>query len=159
LEESSPRARKFGPIGANYLQRHGVDSDGKWKPEERMNYRNEQSRVVLGLGESKLATQLADELRQLGWDVRTAETGEEARREAVRESAHAVVVPFQSHDQLGTAKVVSAVPGESSVVLVSPSASVQAVRFASLIGVAMAAESGGVAGIVSAVEGVMLIKA
>lgn len=121
-----------------------------------MNYRTEQNRVVLGLGESKLATQLADELRQLGWDVRTAESGEAARQEAVRAPACAVVVPYDTHDQLDTAKVVNAVPEESAVVLVTPRACDRAMRFASLIGVAMAAESAGVAGIVSAVEGALL---
>jgi hypothetical protein len=118
--------------------------------------RNERVRVVLGLGESKLATQLADELRLMGWDVRTAESGEAARQEAVRAPACAVVVPFDSHDELGTAKVVSAVPEESAVVLISPRVCDQAVRFASLIGAAMAVESAGVAGIVSAVHGAVL---
>ncbi len=118
--------------------------------------RMEPGRVVLGLGESKLATQLADELRQLGWHVRTAESGEAARQEAVRAPACAVVVPFDTHDQLDTAKVVSAVPGDSAVVLVSPRVCDRSSRFASHLGVAIAAESAGVAGIVSAVEGAML---
>lgn len=116
----------------------------------------EQGRVVLGLGGSKLATQVADELRLLGWEVRSADSGEAARQEAVRSPACAVVVPYDSHDQLGTAKVVSAVPEDSTVVLVAPSICDQAVRFASLIGAAMAVESAGVAGIVSAVHGAVL---
>jgi hypothetical protein len=118
--------------------------------------RSDQGRVVLGLGGSKLATQVADELRLLGWDVRTAKSGEAARQEAVRAPACAVVVPYESNDQLGTAKVVSTVPQESAVVLVSPRLCDQAMRFASLIGAAMAVESAGAAGIVSAVHGAVL---
>lgn len=118
-----------------------------------------RSRIVLGLGSTNFATEVADEFRLKGWDVQTAEDGEEARRTAVRDSAHAVVVPFEPQDELSTAKVVSAVPEDSSVVLISPRANLQATRFATLIGVAMAVESAGVAGIVSAVEGAMLLKA
>lgn len=123
-----------------------------------MNSRK-RSRIVLGLGSSKFASKVADEFRSKGWDVQTAEDGEDARRAAVRESANAVVVPFEPLDELATAKVISAVPTDSSVVLISSRDDQQAIRFASLIGVAMAVESAGVAGIVSAVEGAMLLKA
>lgn len=118
-----------------------------------------RSRIVLGLGTSKFASKVADEFRSKGWDVQTAVDGEEARRTAVRDSAHAVVVPFEPLDELSTAKVISSVPPDSSVVMISPLANLQATRFALLIGVAMAVESAGVAGIVSAVEGAMLLKA
>lgn len=117
-----------------------------------------RSRVVLGIGRSKLAAKLAEEFRSKGWDVQTTMDGEEARRVAVRESAQAVVVPFEQQDELTTAKVVQSVPDEAKVVLVTPNVNERAIRFASLIGVPLAVESLGVAGIVSAVEVAVLLK-
>lgn len=116
-------------------------------------------RIVLGLGFSKLSIKLANELRKMGWDVQTTNDGEGARRIAVRETADALVMPYNPHDQLSVAKVVQSTPEVASVVLITPKSDQQAVRFARFMGVALASENDELSEIMTAVESAITVKA
>jgi hypothetical protein len=109
-------------------------------------------RVVIGLGESPFATKAAAQLRALGWEVTTAASGEEARRLAVRGKAHALVLGLCG-DLLATAKVVTALPKRTKVVLVGPTADPGQEQASTFLGAAFVAESDGVGGLVEAVRG------
>ncbi len=116
-------------------------------------------RVVMGLGSTKLSNKLANELRKMGWEVRTTSDGEGARKLAVRETADAIILPYSSDDQLNVAKVVQSTPEDASVVLITPNSDQQAVRFARFMGVALADESAAISEIMSAVESAIIVKA
>ena len=116
-----------------------------------------RSRIVLGLGTTPFARTVAEKFHAMGWEVSTSNSSEEARRNVVRDGATAVVLPFSSQDRLSTAKIITSVPGESQVILVSPREDRIAIRFASMLGAKIAAETSGVAGIVSAAVNAKLL--
>jgi CheY-like chemotaxis protein len=87
---------------------------------------------------------LAAHLRDLGWDVHTADDGAEARRLALRKKPYAVLLSADAEGESGyltCAKLRHSLP-RVKVVLVGPEQTTEAERFAGFVGAAFAAEAG-----------------
>lgn len=106
-------------------------------------------RLVLGLGASPLATAAAVAFRADGWEVAIVTGGEDARRLAVRGRAH-VLVLAAGGNLLETAKLVTALPKRTKVVLVGPDA--ELATASGYLGAAFVVEAGGVAALADAVR-------
>jgi hypothetical protein len=101
-----------------------------------------QFRIVLGLGHTLFAANLADKLRMSDHDVRLTAVPEMARRLAVRQRAHVLILPYLAHDPLLTAKIASATPRTVRVILVAESH--EAERFAQQLAVEYAKSADGI---------------
>lgn len=119
---------------------------------EQIPPRKKQKRIVLGLGPTLTAANIAHELRVAGWDVVTVATGEDARKAAIRNGLCVVAVPFLANDPLATAKVVNAMPKKSKVILVTPTRGDQVEQFAEMMGVPVVVEAEAGLAIPAAVE-------
>ncbi|MGL4423918.1 MAG: hypothetical protein ACRCZF_24905 [Gemmataceae bacterium] len=97
-------------------------------------------RVVLGLGNSGYAHAVASQLRAIGFDVMATAPGEEARRAAVRTRASVVVFHVPSTETRDTlldlAKLTTAVPLKTRVLLVGSRTDAAAGHLAGAIGAA-----------------------
>lgn len=114
--------------------------------------RKKQKRIVLGLGPTLAAANIAHDLRVAGWDVVTAASGEDARRAAIRNGLCVVAVPYSAVDPLATAKVVNAMPKKSKVILVAAARHAQVDQFAEMMGVPVVVEAEAGTAIPAAVE-------
>jgi hypothetical protein len=115
---------------------------------------NKSPRLVIGLDGNQLAGEAASRIRELGWEVGIARAGEDARRLAVRSKAQVLVLGLTEGNVLNTAKLVTALPKRTKVVLVGPAGNAgleQASRY--LGAAAFVGESAGVQPLVEAVLG------
>ncbi len=112
-----------------------------------------RTRIVLGLGPTLFAANVAHQFRTLGWDVLTTSTGEDARRAALGQCTAIVVVPYLGNDPLATAKIVNAMPRKSRVVLLSAVPHDRAIQFAEMMGIPLISERDGTEGVVASVKG------
>lgn len=119
---------------------------------EQIQNRKKQKRIVLGLGPTLASANIAHQLRVGGWDVATVANGEEARRAAVRNCTHLVVMPYVQNDALATAKVINAMPRKTKVILVIAASDPQVEQFAEMMGVPVVVESGAGIAILTAVD-------
>ena len=109
-------------------------------------------RLVIGIGCSPLAMRVAARFRSEGWEVAITGTGEEARRLAVRGRASVLVLPVTAGSLLATAKLVTALPRRTQVILVGPEGDADLERASLFLGAAtFVAETGGVDSLVEAV--------
>jgi CheY-like chemotaxis protein len=95
------------------------------------------------LGGRAFAARLAGHLRDLGWDVQTAADGTEARKLALRNRPHAVLLLAETDGESGyltCAKLRQCLP-RMRVVLVGSVRTAEAERFAGFVGAAFAAEA------------------
>ncbi|QEL18274.1 hypothetical protein [Limnoglobus roseus] len=112
-------------------------------------------RIVLGLGPTLFAANVAHEFRSRGWEALSTATGEDARRYAVANCTSVVLVPYQDNDPLATAKIVNAMPRKTKVVLLTATSNRRAIQLAEMMGIPVVAEAGGVEGVVAAVAGLL----
>ena len=129
--------------GGATLSRSGSDTTRRRAP-----------RVVLG-GGPRLAARVADLFRERGWDVHTAGTGAETLRLALRKRPAAVLLPTDADGESGylvCAKLRQALP-RVRLVLVGPTRTAEAEKFAGFVGAAFVTESDDPAEVARAVAG------
>jgi CheY-like chemotaxis protein len=116
--------------------------------------RKRNPRLVVG-GGPRFASDLADHFRKQGWDVHTAGTGPEVLRLALRKRPAAVLLPTDAGGESGyltCAKLRRALP-RVRLVLVGPTRTPEAEKFAGFVGAAFAAETDDPAAVAQAVAG------
>jgi DNA-binding response OmpR family regulator len=99
-------------------------------------------RLVVG-GGPRFVAGLADHFRKQGWDVHTAATGADTIRLALRKRPAVVLLPTDADGESGfliCAKLRRALP-RLRVILVGPTRTAEAEKFAGFVGAAFAAET------------------
>ena len=108
-------------------------------------------RVVLA-GRFKLGAKVADQFRDLGWEVFTVTTDHDVHAAAAETDPHAVLLPEDAGEESGylaCAKLLRTQP-ELKVVVVGEERTPERERFAEFVGASFVTEADGVSELVSA---------